>query len=113
MKRGKVKVAKYRVRADSWTVLRNILSEDVPFTGSNMSGVPGKLADTGQLPAHWANQYNASDVLYTVCSYDTPIAWKTPGGWVVPETRYSGTMSTHQGKVNTAVYALEASASYR
>lgn len=40
------------------------------------------------------------DAEYVVYSYETPIAWWTPGrGWTKPNIRYSLTTSHHQGRV--------------
>src|SRR5690606_28850766 len=44
---------------------------------------------TGRMPEEEARAYRSADVLYTVCSYATPIAWLTAAGWVVPDVRYS------------------------
>lgn len=66
-----------------------------------LRGVTG-VWSTGRLPAHWEAEYrhDRAEIVYTVVSYDTPIAWVKRDGTVVePPVKYSVTTSKHQGKV--------------
>ena len=103
---------KFSIRKDSWTVLRDILKSGQEFTASNLNGEVGKCDSAEQLNAYWKAQYERSEVTYTIRSYDTPIAWKTAGEWIVVDQTFSSTTTKHQGKVRTALFALEASQSY-
>jgi len=70
-----------------------------PFNrnGFNMTGIEGKVDVMGRLNPEHIARYNADDVIYTVKSYATPIAWVTRGGLVrVPEQSYSNTTTHHQ-----------------
>jgi len=46
-------------------------------------------------------------ILYTIYSYNTPIAWLTNAGWYRVSQRFSRTTSCHQRIVNTAIQATE------
>lgn len=75
----------------------------VEFSGSNLHGRRKKV-HPGKLPAQWEQQYDATEVMYTVSSYDTVIAWCTPDyQWTVPSVRYSMSTTRHQNLVRTAV----------
>lgn len=76
-----------------------------PFvTGGKLRAVVGREGSGGRLPEEYAAQYRAGNVVYTVFSYGTPIAWSTSGGgWVVPAVSYSRTTTVHQGKVRSAL----------
>jgi hypothetical protein len=86
------------------TTLRKLSASDITryarngeeFTAAAMSGVVG-ATDTGRMPEANALAYRSTNVLYTVRSYGTPIAWLTPAGWIVSDVKYSATTSTrHQ-----------------
>ena len=114
-----VKRRTYRVNADSWTVLRDILvatPEDFNPDSASLRGRNVELSayvDMGRLPQEYVNEIRDSRVGYVIYSYGTPIAWRRiaewrkDGGpvweWRVPEERYSVTTSKHQGKVRTAL----------
>lgn len=75
-----------------------------PFSRSGfaMRGVEGKGSDTGRLEGDHLAAYKAADIVYTVYSYATPIAWVKKGGMiVVPSVSYSPTTSHHQGLCRT------------
>lgn len=80
----------------------------IPFTAASMSG-HRRLVGLGQLPEPYRSQYQAAgeagSIVYTVCSYYTPIGWfaAEEGGWVVPQARYSVTTSGHQGLLMAAL----------
>jgi hypothetical protein len=62
-------------------------------------GFPGSL---GELPTYWRNRFPARGVVYTIMSYDTPIAWLDHNDeWTVPDVRYSPTTTFHQGVVRS------------
>lgn len=69
-----------------------------PFdVGNAMTAIEGKGGE-GRLPHNIAKEYRAADVVYTVYSYGTPIAWVLRGGRVrIPNLRYSVTTTNHQG----------------
>lgn len=71
-------------------------------SGYAMQGIAGAAYETGRMPAEDAREYNnhanAGEVVYTVLSYATPIAYVTKDGAVrVPDARYSVTTTQHQG----------------
>lgn len=60
----------------------------------------------GRLPAqYWGSVGHAS---YIVWSYNTPIAWRDywTKEWIMPDEWYSVTTKIHQGKISTAIGAL-------
>lgn len=75
-----------------------------PFSrrGYAMSAIEGSVntlfpANFGELPAEQVEQYKADKPVYTVLSYQTPIAWITSSGLVrIPEVKYSLTTTQHQ-----------------
>lgn len=74
-----------------------------PFArkGYSMSAVQGAVTHFGKMDAEdiEAYQYHArvNDVMYTVLSYATPIAWVLRNGMVViPDTKYSVTTTNQQ-----------------
>jgi hypothetical protein len=71
-----------------------------------MRTVDGPTLPTGQrLPIEWRRQYLRDEpyIIYTVLSYDTPIAWVLETGEVrIPPVKYSRTTSGHQSQL----YAL-------
>ncbi len=84
------------------------LRECSPFArkGFGMKGIQGAVSSFGRLDeAHvkaykWYAQVN--DVMFTVVSYATPIAWVLRNGTVViPGDSYSRTTATHQGLCRT------------
>lgn len=60
----------------------------------------------GILPDYWrarlAADLGTDGRVYMVWSYQTPIAWYTEAGWVVPDAKYSVTTSHHQGRLYLA-----------
>lgn len=82
-----------------------------PFEASALSGRVG-AGGVGYLPDEWRKRYweNASNILFTVYSYGTPISWLSESSngaktWTVPDVRYSRTTSIHQGLVRRVVGA--------
>lgn len=68
------------------------------FKASALSGIRSdSLGTFGKLPREWQNRFVTDrrdlGIDYVVLSYETPIAWHTPRGWVVPDVRYSVTTS--------------------
>ena len=86
------------------------------FRASNLHAVEG-TSWTGYLPDEWRKPYvydDAPNIVYTVYSYGTPIAWvvrtfdtwnSTVDRWVIPPVKYSRTTSKHQNIVRRAVAA--------
>jgi hypothetical protein len=68
-----------------------------PFkTSGSLRGVEG-TGGTGLLAADHQERYRVDRPVYTVYSYDTPIAWVTRSGLVrVPDVNYSVTTSAQQ-----------------
>jgi hypothetical protein len=105
----------YRVNADSWTVLKDILVGTPEPFNTDKATLRGRehCEGWGMLPEPDANEMIDSQVRYVIYSYDTPIAyrriaeWECGGQpvyeWIIPDVRYSVTTSKHQGKVRTAL----------
>lgn len=83
-------------RTISQAQAEDLMRELVPFDASHLHGREGH-ASRGDLPDEWAETYYSSPVVYTVLSYETPIAWVLESGEVVmPPVRYSITTTQHQ-----------------
>lgn len=106
----------YRINADRWTTLMDILVGDPEDFNSDSSSLRGRIDTSpmwGKLPGDEITIMNDRQVRYVIYSYNTPIAyryithWLPTGqpvfGWCVPDVRYSVTTSKHQGKVRTAL----------
>ena len=113
------KIRAYRVQADSWTVLKDILvGTPQPFNAA-IASLRGRevndLSDfnRGWLPAEYRNAARDAVISYVIYSYETPIAWRQIAGWqldgaaeyewVVPKVTYSATTTKHQNKVRVAL----------
>jgi hypothetical protein len=76
--------------------------EEFSSSTGSMRGVEGVPGDLGRLPYEDRQAFNAQrdEIVYTVMSYATPIAWELEDGTVIiPDTSYSVTTSRHQGIV--------------
>jgi hypothetical protein len=75
------------------------------FTASNMTGRRGKPYSAGRLDEdeHAILRSEHDQILYTVYSYNTPIAWRTASGWHLVGQRFSQSTSRHQNIVRGAV----------
>lgn len=74
----------------------------IPFKASNLEGMQGTHYSTGIMPKDWADTYRAEgdNIVFTVVSYDTPIAWVLADGTEVkPPVKYSVTTSKQQGRL--------------
>lgn len=117
---------KYRVNADSWTELWDILvaspeefNPDSATIRGRMYGGSAQGYTEGALPDEYASEMRDSIVRYVIFSYDTPIAyrrvadWNANGTanyeWVMPDVKYSVTTSKHQGKARTALSQISES----
>ncbi|GAA0505282.1 MULTISPECIES: hypothetical protein [Streptomyces] len=94
----------------SWAT-REALARHEPFdTYGAFRAVDGYHLPFGnRLPPRWRDQYieDAAEVMFTVLSYRTPIAWVLRcGAVVIPNVKYSRTTSGHQA----LLYALRESA---
>lgn len=89
----------------------NNLRNCIPWQrrGFAMSGIEGKFNGTGRMSTETATEYIAAqNVVYTVLSYGTPIAWVTDDGTVtVPNERYSVTTSNHQSLCKVHLNSLK------
>lgn len=79
------------------------LRECKPFDrkGFSMKGIQGAVTHFGKMDPEDIESYEyharVNDVLYTVVSYATPIAWVLRNGTVVmPEAGYSNTTKQHK-----------------
>jgi hypothetical protein len=105
----------YKVNADMWTKLRDILvgaPEEFNPDSANLRGRNVKVGDLsrlGWLPDEWRAVWreDKDTTVYAIWSYDTPLAWRVyrngKARWIMPDVRYSVTTSKHQGKVRTAL----------
>lgn len=111
----------YRVNADSWAVLRDVLVGTPEDFNRDSDTIRGRaVSDTAYgrlsgptLAALRAVAHNGL-LTYVIYSYGTPIAWRQyvsredsardgAQTWMVPADRYSVTTSKHQAKVRTAL----------
>ncbi len=79
------------------------LRECTPFArkGFAMKGIQGAVTHFGKMDAEdkelYLSEARNNDVMYTVVSYSTPIAWVLRDGTVVmPEAGYSNTTKKHK-----------------
>lgn len=75
--------------------------DGVEFQAASMGGRVGYF-DVGRLDKGWAQLYrdDGPKISYTVVSYATPIAWRTPDGWAIVTQRFSPTTDNrHQPAV--------------
>lgn len=99
-------------KTNDYAGLRFCIDHDQDFiTNGRIRGYQGQTAPDceGQLDAPWGDWYRETlnTIVYTVMSYDTPIAWKYQDGkWFVVDQKFSQTTSRHQGTVRRAL-ALE------
>lgn len=72
------------------------------FRAGGLAGTPGRVGTTGALPQGLAESYGriADQVVYTITSKGTPIAWLTGRGtWSVPVL--DGIAPSHRSVVET------------
>lgn len=62
--------------------LREAVEKAVPFRNGNgnLRGFEGRHTSTGRLNPDEAHAYRTDDVIFTVVSFDTPIAWLRSNG---------------------------------
>lgn len=118
------KRAKYRVNADSWTHLRDLLVGTPDEFNGERDTLRGRtihngvdIYGTGRMEgtdlAIFRGHRQAGALDYVIYSYGTPIAYRiaythpqygrTEYEWIVPDVRYSVTTSKHQEKVRSAL----------
>ena len=90
---------------DAQAIARKIVDGEGFDTHGSLSARTYKVS-TGRMPALHRDAYHGGDKpVYTIRSYDTPIAWKRADGtWAVPEVKYSVTTGRQQ---NTVLYAIQ------
>lgn len=103
----------YRVNADRWNVLVDILVGTPEDFNPDSATLRGRTVDShhiypGMLPGPIASDFRRyvrdGMIQYVIYSYATPIAWRYhTGKWAMPGTKYSVTTSKHQGRVGTAI----------
>lgn len=86
------------------------LEHGTRWQGANIGGGPVSGIDSlnvGILPEpYWAA---ATEAVYAVYHYETPIAWKVEAGtWYVPDHKYSTTTSTFRNKIVRALESINA-----
>jgi len=69
------------------------------FDIGNVRGTQCKPYQYGRLPSFLVDQLKATNVVYTIYSYQTPIAWYNGTEWVIPDVKYSSSTSGHQSKI--------------
>lgn len=75
--------------------------EDFKTSGA-LYGTTKRVWNTGRMPSDWAKKYTEAvendEIVFTVVSYCTPIAWVLKNGEVVvPTVSYSQTTQKHKG----------------
>ncbi len=93
---------------NSWQAREALVERAAYTTGGSMYAIEGPTLPEGhRLPIEWRRRYllDESEIVYTVVSYRTPIAWVKRDGTVVKvDHKWSRTTSGHQGML----YALDA-----
>lgn len=94
---------------NSWQAREALIERKAYRTYGSMYAVEGPTLPEGhRLPIEWRRRYllDESEIVYTVVSYRTPIAWVKRDGTVVKvDHKWSITTTGHQGML----YALDAS----
>jgi hypothetical protein len=114
-------VALFRNKSDGWSTLSNLVRERRPFTNSTRHfrgvtsvelgwDISGRLSEPDRSAFETAAAMRTLD--YAIYSYGTPIAWHTPTGWTVPDTKYSATTTGHQALVQAAIELDRPAAGY-
>lgn len=98
--------APIRVRINGRGEVSHAWRTRTPFVtpSGNLTGMTDRPNTLGWLPDPFRTLYreqeHAGRIVYTVMSYNTPIAWVLDDGTeVIPPVRYSVTTSKHQGKI--------------
>lgn len=76
-----------------------LVSKRQPFSNHTGSfrGIAGRPDTLGWLPEEYRRMWDNARILYTIMSFDTPLAWlKGTGEWVMPDVSYSPTTSRQQ-----------------
>lgn len=101
---------RHTTRDGWWEFVPTLRNREAFKTGGALQGGPEPLQGypvKGSLPEEFYDSVNHA--VYTVYSYDTPIAWENADGtWTTPAVKYSVTTSRHQSKIFTAVDRIEA-----
>ena len=79
------------------TSASKFISERREFDGNSMSARNSPAGSVGRLPGAWRSVYynTVNDIDYIVYSFNTPIAWHTPYGWLIPRITYSSYTARH------------------
>lgn len=76
-----------------------LVAKRQPFSNNTGSfrGIVGRPDTFGWLPDEYRRMWDSGRILYTIMSFDTPLAWLMgTGEWVVPDVYYSPTTSRQQ-----------------
>ena len=84
---------------------RDAIAARTPFSNStgSLRGVEGRWNSFGDLNGTEQARYLIADPVFTVVSYDTPIAWYSGGQWYKVDQKFSQTTSCHWGMVPAMV----------
>jgi hypothetical protein len=109
----------FRVKRDGWWKLQEILSSGPQEFNPDSASLRGRWIDGPlmRISDTWLRDEALDEFIrdrglidFVIYSYRTPIAWHVvsencvgPGHWVMPNTKYSVTTSSHQGQVGTAL----------
>lgn len=68
----------------------------------------------GRLPRNARERFylDVNTIDYIVMSYETPIAWHTPAGWIIVAHKFSVTTTAHQSAVYAALNGRIATPGY-
>ena len=83
-----------------------MIAARMPFDTYGSAKGTNARQHTGRLPEAWADVYkrDGEHIVYTILSYDTPIAWVLDDGtWRVPDVYYSVTTARHIGAARYAI----------
>jgi hypothetical protein len=99
-----------------WWHYADVLAAGKPFrtSGSLCGGPVSYRQDIGRLDTSWRESLHSAD--YVVWSYWTPIAWRTPDGWVIPAAGTFGSgveSSTTVAQINKIRTAVGSFTEYR
>lgn len=96
--------------SSSWMDYRDTLSgEPQAFnTNGRLRGVKFGWG-RGRLPELYRDAFMDSigDIEYTIYSFDTPIAWRIDGVWIIPDVKYGVATKRHQDKIRAAIGEMD------
>lgn len=101
-----MKTAKLTTRS-SWIEYSFVMRGRQPFRTYGALRSTRERGTVGVLPEPYRTEFlDCPSIDYVVYSYNTPIAWHSASGWIVPDVKYSVTTSRHQSKIEVAVHQV-------